>query len=445
MPAAEDPSATARLAALLDHLGIAAAYWGAPIPRDLAGLAASAPERLAGVVLCVPSRLDPAPFAGFGDRLLMIASERGPAAEATRRAVSQLPGSEHVVLAGYDAPGPWADAVADRTREIADAMIGFLHRLGERGRTAAPPRPGVAEGRHAGISYTVEGSGPALLLLPFFLAPSQWAPAIPSLAAQFTVVTLGGPHLGGVASLEDRARMPSYQAMFFNLIDRMAPRPGESILEVGCGAGSLVRLLVRRLGSANPIVAADVNPFLLREAAQLAAAEGLAGRIEFTPGNAEALPFPDHSFDCVYSVTVFEECDADRSIAEAMRVLRPGGRLGLAVRALDMKQWWNLDLPEDLLRKVEAPPYSVGPAGVADRSLYRRMRAAGCDDLVCFPSLVTLDRPGGPIWRNREDHILSLLDPEERAEWQRARDRAQAEGLLFMAHPLHCAVGRKPG
>ena len=143
-------------------------------------------------------------------------------------------------------------------------------------------------------------------------------------------------------------------------------------------------------------------------------------------------------------MTVFEECDADRAIAEAMRVLRPGGRVGLAVRALDMQQWWNLDLPEALARKVETPPHSVGPEGVADKSLYPRMRAAGFVDLVCFPSLVTLDRPGGPIWQNREDHILSLLDPTELREWEAARDKAAAQGLLFMAHPLHCAVGTKP-
>jgi ubiquinone/menaquinone biosynthesis C-methylase UbiE len=239
--------------------------------------------------------------------------------------------------------------------------------------------------------------------------------------------------------------MPTYRAMFRTLIDVIAPLPGEAILEVGCGAGSLVRLLAQSLGKANPISAVDVNPFLLREAAQLAEAAGLATAIQFGEGNAEELPFEDEAFDCVYSVTVFEECDADRAIAEAMRVARPGGRVGLVVRALDMPQWWNLTLPEAILRKVESPPHSVAPAGVADRSLYRRMREAGFADLVCFPSLVTLDRPGGPIWRNREDHVLSQLSPEELRVWHAKRDRAEEDGLLFMAHPLHCAVGTKPG
>jgi SAM-dependent methyltransferase len=436
----ENLSPADRLVAFLDHLGLGTAHFGTPIPRDISDMATRYPGRLSGIVLCVPSRLDPAPFADIADRVLMISGERGPAAEATARAAVRLPAAKRSVLAGYDAPGSWSDAVAERTQEIADRIIAFLG-----ARDADTPRAAAPKGgTHAGISYRVEGSGPALILLPFFLAPSQWTPAIPRLAQHFTVVTTGGPYLGGVASLEDRARMPSYQAMFRSLIDVIAPRPGEAILEIGCGAGSLVRLLAKRLGSANPITAADVNPFLLREAAQLGEADELAGLIQFRQANAEALPFDDNSYDCVYSVTVFEECDAGRAIAEAMRVVRPGGRVGLVVRALDMRQWWNLALPEAILRKVEAPPRSVAPLGVADRSLYRRMREAGFIDLVCFPSMVTLDRPGGPIWRNREDHILSLLSPDELAVWHAERDRAEATGLLFMSHPLHCAVGTKP-
>jgi SAM-dependent methyltransferase len=445
VPQEDHMSPTDRLIALMDHLGLDTAHFATAIPRDISGLAAEHPERLAGIVLCVPSRLDPAPFAKVAGRILMIAGESGPAVAGTANAAARLPGAERSLLAGYDAPGSWSDAVADRTNDITERMIAFLDRLATDGNRPGAPRFTAAEGSHAGISYRIEGSGPALMLLPFFLAPSQWAPAVPRLAASFTVVTLGGPHLGGVASLEDRAQMPTYRAMFRTLIDLIAPRPGEAILEVGCGAGSLVRLLAQRLGDANSITGADVNVYLLREAAQLAEAEGLAGRIQFTEGNAEALPFGYGSFDCVYSVTVFEECDAGRAIAEAMRVLRPGGRLGLVVRALDMAQWWNLDLPDAIWRKVSAPPHSVAAGGVADRSLYRRMREAGFVDLVCFPSLVTLDRPGGPIWRNREDYVLSHLSVEELPLWHAARDTAEREGLLFMAHPLHCAVATKSG
>ena len=326
-------TAAERLLALLDHLGIGKAHVATQIPADIASLSTQHAERLGGIVLCTPVRLDPAPFAVLAERVLMISGEYGPTFEVCLRAADRLPGVARTVLDSYEALG-WSDVGADRSAEIAAAMTGFLLRY-----TAEKLRPPAAEGSHAGISYRIEGSGPALLLLPFFLAPSQWAPVIPELARHFTVVTLGGRHLGGIAALEDRASMPTYRAMFRTLIDLVAPKPGEAILDIGCGAGSLDRLLAQRLGDANPITAIDVNPFWLREAEALAAEDGVAGMIRFVPGNAEAVPFPDHSFDAVFSVTVLEECDADRAIAEMIRVARPGGRIGIVVRAVDLPQW----------------------------------------------------------------------------------------------------------
>jgi SAM-dependent methyltransferase len=441
MSMASEPnqSTAQRLIALLDHLGLARAHVATQIPGDLADLAASAPARLGGVVLCAPVRLDPAPFAALADRMLMICGEYGPTFDVTLRAADRLPAAQRHIIDNYEAFG-WSDVARDCAAEIAGRMTGFLA-----GIAADAPRPPAREGTHAGISYRIEGSGPALLLLPFFLAASQWAPAIPLLARDFTVVTLGGRHLGGIAALEDRARMPTYQAMFRTLIDQMAPRPGEAILDVGCGAGSLDRQLAARLGAANPITALDANPYWLAEAEVLAAEEGLGVAIRFVPGNAESLPFPDGAFGAVFSVTVLEECDADRAIAEMIRVATPGGRVGVSVRALDLPQWWNLDLPDEIRRKIASPPQSVAGNGVADASLYRRMQRAGLEGLVCFPFLVTLDRPGSPIWRYREDHVLALLGDEELATWHHARAQATEDGVLLAAHPLHCAVGTKPG
>ena len=435
--ASREPTPTERLLSLWDHLGLRAAHVATQMSGDVADLARTHPERIAGLLLCVPSRLDPAPFARVAARMVMLSGERGMTADVTARAESRLPGARRLVLPAYDAPG-WADIVTDRTAGIVAALRGLT---GE----ATTPAPQLGNGLHAGITYRVHGAGPALVLLPFFLAPSQWEPAIPELARHFTVIVLGGRHLGGVAALEDRARGPSYAGMIGNLFDVIAPRAGETILDVGCGSGALDRMLARRFGDANPITATDLNPFLLREAAALAAEEGLSGRIAFREGNAERLPFPDASFGHAFTVTVLEECDADLALRELWRVVRPGGRVGVIVRAIDLPQWWNLDLPETIRRKVDVPPQSNGPRGVADASLYRRMAAAGFAELTCFPALVTFDRPDGPIWRYREDHALAQLDEAETATWHAATAAARAAGLLFMANPLHRAVGKKPG
>ena len=71
------------------------------------------------------------------------------------------------------------------------------------------------------------------------------------------------------------------------------------------------------------------------------------------------------------------------------------------------------------------------------------MRCAGLVDLCAFPALITLDEPEGPIWRYREDHIVSQLSLAETAAWQAARVAAAEEGLLMQAHALHCAVATK--
>jgi hypothetical protein len=193
----QEPTLTDRLIALWDHLGLRAAHVATQMSGDVAELARAQPGRIAGLLLCVPSRLDPAPFASVADRLVMIAGERGLTAEVTARAAQRLPGSRRIVLPSYEAPG-WADVVADRTETIVEALRGLTG-------TATQPPPTAEAGSHAGITYQVHGKGPALLLLPFFLAPSQWEPAIPELARRFTVIVLGGRHLGGVAALEDRA------------------------------------------------------------------------------------------------------------------------------------------------------------------------------------------------------------------------------------------------
>lgn len=445
--AVNDDSAMAlpeRLSALMDHLGLDAVHLATQMPGDIATFAAQNPARIAGVVLAVPVRIDPVPFAAVADRLLMVTGQTGIGAAVVERTLGRLPAAQRHILAGYEAPG-WADVAADRTDELVEVMAKFLSNAHPPSGVTAAAAPRIpATGRHAGLTWRAEGQGPPLLLLPFFLAASQWEPAIAGLARSFTVLRIGGAHVGGVATLEDRARTPTYQAMFRTLVDTLAPQPGERILDVGCGSGALDRHLARRLGAANPIDAVDVNTFLLAEAAALAAAEGLADSIRFARGSAVDLPFADATFGCAFSVTVLEECDAAKALAEMARVVRPGGRVGIIVRAIDMQQWWSFPMPEALRARVVTPPQSIGVGGVADARLYGMMRAAGLVDLVPFPTLVTLDQPDGPVWRYREDAVLNELTDAERVQWEAARDTARSAGLLFQAQALHCAVAHKP-
>ena len=81
---------------------------------------------------------------------------------------------------------------------------------------------------------------------------------------------LGGPALGFLAMLESRGQAAGYRAMIQRIVDVVRLRPGEIVLEVGCGSGVLDRWLAWYTSRANRIIGLDVNRYLLREARGLA-------------------------------------------------------------------------------------------------------------------------------------------------------------------------------
>ena len=441
-------SVSDRLAGLLDHLGQGRVLMATQMPGDIAEFCAGHPARIGGLALVIPSRISPAAFAPLGDRVMVLAGESGIPTDTADATAPAMPDARQIRLAGYVASA-WSDIAVERPDSLCDEIIRFFkdHAV------PAALHPTSSSGEIEGITYRVLGAGPPLVLTPFFLAASQWEPVLERLAAQFTLIVLGGAHIGGVAMLEDRASLPSYGDMLSCLVNRMKIPDGAEVLEVGCGPAALCRqLLANRPGVA--VTGLDANGYLLREGAALARINGLgisgpddpgdppgAGALRLIEGDATSLPFADNSFDALYSITVLEECDADKALAEMARVVRPGGPVGVVVRAIDMPQWWNLDLPPAIAAKVNAQPQSMSPGAVADRSLYTRMAAAGFRDTQGFPFLLTFDRPEGPIWAYRASHARGVLDEEERVVWDREVAAQQAAGQLFQANPVHCAVG----
>jgi ubiquinone/menaquinone biosynthesis C-methylase UbiE len=192
-------------------------------------------------------------------------------------------------------------------------------------------------------------------------------------------------------------------------------------------------------------VGVDINPFTLGEALALARQDGLEHLITFREGNAEALPFPDNSFDVAMSSTVIQRADADRMLAEMVRVTKPGGRVAVVGHAHDMPRWVNLALRPELKSKVEAPGWadeSGHPQGCDDASLYRRFHQAGLQQIRMFPQLATFDDHAR--LQTFQASIVPTLTEEEAKEWRAAVAQGEAEGTFFIATPFHCAVGTKP-
>ena len=433
-----------RLYQLLRHLGIQRAHFAGGLALDWAGFVATRPQMISSFTLVCPPALDKGALGPMASRLLVFAAERGRGFEEVRRVVASLPEATFVALADYSLPY-CADIIAERTEAIGSAMMDFLARAdqGHEG-TAAPLKEG--EGEVAGISYRIQGGGPPLVLFSLGLAPSQWEPLMSRLSERYSTITLGGAEMGMAHILERRGRQAGYLGVVWRLVQEMQLQPRETVLEVGCGTAVLDRWLARRTGGANRIVGVDINRYLLREGAALVRKEGLGEQVELREGNAQALPFPDGSFDVALSSTVMEELDADRMMAEMVRVTRPGGRVGVVVRAVDMPMLPNFQLSDELRAKAASARFGgVEERGCADASLYRRFHEAGLAQVKMFPQLGVVTAADQPYIQLVQDFILATLNPDEAEVWRQSVARSEADSTFFIATPYHCAVGTKLG
>jgi hypothetical protein len=224
-----------RIRQLLRHLGIDQSHFAGLSPRDWSLLAARYPEVFSSfIVIAVPS-FDPRAVEPLAAKSLVVTGDRGRGAAAAREGMDRLPGAELVTLPDYEFLG-WSDVAAERTDELGNAMLEFLERM-----TVPAPTRIVSlregEGEVAGIRYRIRGAGPPLVLVPMFLAPSQWEPLVPRLSERYCTITLGGAALGAVAILESRGRAIGYLHIVRTLLEEAQLRPGEAVLEVGCGIG----------------------------------------------------------------------------------------------------------------------------------------------------------------------------------------------------------------
>ena len=428
-----------RLVQVLDHLGIERAHFAASMLADVMGFARTHSERIASLTLVCPPRLDPS-LGALGPRLLVIAGDQGRPAAMVRNTVASLPEATVVWLPGYFSP-PWADVVADCTEQVETAILNILS--SEHAKNLRNVQ-GDVRGEIAGITYHSQGAGSPLVLLPLSLASSQWDPLLARLSGAVCTVTLGGPELGFSAMLESRGLSSGYLSVVKQVIDAVRLKSGELVLEVGCGSGVLDRWLAKYTTRTNPIIGVDVSRYLLREATALARKEGVGDIIAFHNGDAEALPFRENHVDVAFSFTVLEEGNADRMLAELVRVTKPGGRIAVMVRALDIPWVINVPLRPELKTKVEIPHGFVAAEGCADGGLYRRLHAAGLTQVQMFPQFAAFNRPDTAQAQFAHSAIASSLNPEETQEWRAAVAHAVADGTYFIAQPFHCALGPKP-
>jgi demethylmenaquinone methyltransferase/2-methoxy-6-polyprenyl-1,4-benzoquinol methylase len=111
------------------------------------------------------------------------------------------------------------------------------------------------------------------------------------------------------------------------MMDWLAPRPGQKLLDVAGGTGDVAFRFLKRAPGATATVC-DMTESMLIEGQKRAEAEDMAARLSWVVGDAMALPFDDNSFD-VYTISfgIRNVTRIPDALREAYRVLRPGGRL----------------------------------------------------------------------------------------------------------------------
>ncbi|HKV54392.1 MAG TPA: arsenite methyltransferase [Candidatus Binataceae bacterium] len=158
-------------------------------------------------------------------------------------------------------------------------------------------------------------------------------------------------------------------------------KPGEVVLDLGSGGGIDVLLSARRVGPSGKAYGLDMTDEMLALARDNQRQAGVEN-VEFLKGEIEAIPLPEASVDVIISNCVINlSADKDRVLAEAFRVLRPGGRFAVSDIVV------HGPMPPEIRRNAELWAGCV--AGALEESEYRsKLEAAGFESIDFEPARV---------------------------------------------------------
>ncbi len=185
-------------------------------------------------------------------------------------------------------------------------------------------------------------------------------------------------------------------------LEALAPKPGEAVLDVGCGCGDTVLALASRVGSEGRVHGLDVSAPMLARARQRVGEDG-AANVTLEVGDAAVVTIEPESFDAVFSrfgVMFFE--DPDTAFANFHRALRPGGRLAFVCwRGPQDNPWITVPMAAAAPLLELPPPPPPGAPGMLSFADGERVRGilegAGFGEVVVRPEDVAMAPGGGDL------------------------------------------------
>ena len=246
--------------------------------------------------------------------------------------------------------------------------------------------------------------------------------------------------------LEEVAAMPEVREVHDRAAAILDARPGERVLEVGCGLGADARELAQRVAPGGEVVAIDLSQAMVAAARER---HDPSLPVTYERGDVTALAHDDASFDVVRIERVLQHVpDVGLACREMARVLKPGGRL----LAYDT-DWGSLsvDLPDTaLVERCLAHTASRFINRRAGLELRRRFVDAGLDAATvvphafCYTSLAQAAVPL-PMVNENIPPEADFVPAADREAWFAALHAADAAGTLVVGWTGYSVLARKPG
>ena len=229
-----------------------------------------------------------------------------------------------------------------------------------------------------------------------------------------------------------------------SLMQHFDARPGEHVVDFGMGPGHLSTELAGIVGPSGRVIGIDVNADFVTMSRGTAAAQGLSDRTEFhVVAAGERWPLADASVDRVIFKNVLEYVPSvAQSLAEALRVLRPGG----VVKVSDSD--WGFVIAEPLTAAEVGELYTAAGGAFKDPNIGRHLpaalRAAGFVDGAL--QVRAAPNPGQVGLVNMFKYAVQLgaMAESRAAELRGKVQRAVADGTFYMVLPQFYATAVKP-